>query len=124
MTVDFEVLFAAVYAIGLALVGGGFEWMAVRTERDAAAPARPFPGGEQAGPEQSDPSLAHLHAARFQRGLALVVCLCGFYVLIVVGVRHPVWPSLGLLSAAACVPGWSAWRIGRRFFGPSGSQGS
>jgi hypothetical protein len=102
--IHLEVFLASGYAIVLVLIGCGFEWMALQKEREAIASADPI-----------DPSLTHLKAAQFHRGLALVVCSCAIYILIIVAVRHPALPSLGLLCTVACAPALLISRIARPF---------
>jgi hypothetical protein len=110
-----EVFFAAGYAVVLALAGRGFEWMADQREREAIDSGSTSIGCEQKEAlRQNDPSVAHLEAARFQRGLALVVSFCAIYILFIVALRNPGWSSVGLLCTAACGPGWISFRIGRR----------
>ena len=111
-----EVFLAGAYAAALAFIGCGFEWMAAQREREAVDPPSRSIGGEREdGHRQDDPSFAHLGAAKFQRGLALVVCFCAIYILFVVALRHPAWSSVGLLCIAACGPGWVTCRIAKRF---------
>ena len=110
-----EVFLAAGYAVVLALIGRGFDWMAAQREREATD--RQMAGADGAGGDaqrKGDPSLAHLQAARFQHGLALVVCCCAIYILFIVSLRHPDFSSIGLLGTAACAPGWIIVRAGQR----------
>jgi hypothetical protein len=112
-----EVFLAGGYAVVLAIIGRGFDWMAAQRERQAmATPTGTDVAGEDAE-SKVDPSFAHLEAARFHRGLAMVVCFCAILILFIVALRHPALSSIGILCIAACAPGWMTFRIGKRFIG-------
>lgn len=100
-----EVALASAYAVLLTLVACGFQLMARQAERDAVDPSPSAPrGAKNTELSRADPSLAHLHAAKFHRGLAFAVLICALYILVVIGVRNPTAPAVGALCLAAAPP--------------------
>jgi hypothetical protein len=119
-----EVLLAGGYAFVLVLAGTAFERMASHAERDAfdSEPSGLRAGRRTPRSARDDPSFAHLHAARFHRGLALILCVCAVYILVIVAARHPAPAPLAVLAGAALLPGWLAFRIVPRLFGKGVSR--